>query len=411
MHVLMITSSYPKYPGDVTAPVIEKIVFELARRGHPVDLVLPRHPDLVLTGRGELELPIRFFPFYAGSRKNYAWGYASSMHADRALRPRALAIAPVAFLAGLSTMRRLVTSERYDVIHAHWVLPNGAIAALAARSGRPPLVVSLHGSDIFVAERNAALAAFARWTFRRTSWVAACATDLGERAVRLGADRARVAALLHGVDVGECSAAEAGPWRKRAGAQEEDFLVVALGRLVAKKGFSHLLRAAASLGARGVPVRVAIGGTGDLSTRLESEAVELGCGDRVRFLGDVPHDQVGGLFLAADAVAVPSVRDENGNVDGLPNVLLEAMAAGRAVVASRIAGIPDVVEDGRNGLLVPAGDDEALAGALHRLFADAELRASLGAAASGRARGLSWRSYGDQLLAAYERVAVGAASA
>ncbi|MET0154068.1 MAG: glycosyltransferase [Candidatus Binatia bacterium] len=405
MRVLMITSSYPKYPGDVTAPVIEKIVFELAGRGHPVDLVLPRHPELVLTGGRDRGSPIRFFPFYAGSGKSYAWGYASSMRADRALRPRALAIAPVAFLAGLSTMRRLMTSERYDVIHAHWVLPNGAIAALAARSGRPPLVVSLHGSDIFVAERNAALAALARLTFRRTSWVAACAGDLGERAVRLGADPARVATLLHGVDVGEFSGRDCGSWRLRTGARDGDFLVVALGRLVAKKGFSHLLRAAALLRARGVPVRVAIGGTGDLGARLEAEADEVGYRDRVRFLGDVPHDQVGGLFHAADAVAVPSVRDERGNVDGLPNVLLEAMAAGRAVVASRIAGIPDVVEDGRNGLLVPPGDDEALAGALHRLFGDRELRARLGAAAIERVRVLSWRSYGDQLIAAYERVA------
>lgn len=407
MRVLMITTSYPKYPGDVTAPVIERIVFELAGRGHAVDLVLPRHPDLVLDGRDH-GLAVRFFPFYAGSAKHYAWGYASSMRADRELRPRALATAPVAFLAGLATLRRLAAANRYDVIHAHWVLPNGPIAALAAPSGRPPLVVSLHGSDVFVAERNRALAAVARWTFRRTSWVAACASDLGERAVRLGADPARVATLLHGVDLGAFANGDAAPWRVRGGAGEGDFLVVALGRLVAKKGFSHLLRAAASLGARGVPVRVAIGGSGDLRARLEVEAVELGCGDRVRFLGDVPHGEVGGLFRAADVVAVPSVRDEKGNVDGLPNVLLEAMAVGRPLVATRIAGIPDVVDDGVNGLLVAPGADDALADALGRLHADRALAARLGAAAVERARSLSWAAYGDRLLAGYAR-AIGTA--
>lgn len=406
----MITTSYPKYPGDVTAPVIEKIVFELARRGHAVDLVLPRHPELMLAGR-DRGLPVRFFPFYAGSGKNYAWGYASSMRADRELRPRAMAMAPLAFLSGLATMRRLVLANRYDVIHAHWVLPNGPLAALAAPSGRPPLVVSLHGSDVFVAERNRALAAVARWTFRRTSWVAACASDLGERAVRLGADPARVATLLHGVDLGEFAGGDTGAWRERTGAGEGDFLVVALGRLVAKKGFSHLLRAAASLRARGVPVRVAIGGTGDLRARLEAEADELACRDRVRFLGDVPHDQIGGLFRAADVVAVPSVRDEKGNVDGLPNVLLEAMAAGRPVVATRIAGIPDVVDDGENGLLVAPGADDALADALGRLQADRALGVKLAVAALERARSLSWAAYGDQLLAGYERAIGGAAHA
>lgn len=402
MRVLMITTSYPKYPGDVTAPVIEKIVLELAGRGHAVDLVLPRHPDLDLARR-ERGLPVRFFPFYAGAGKNYAWGYASSMRADRELRPRTLAMAPVAFLSGLATMRRLAASTRYDVIHAHWVLPNGPIAALAAPSGRPPLVVSLHGSDIFVAERSHALAAVARWTFRRTSWVAACASDLGERAVRLGADPARVVTLLHGVDPGELASGDAVLWRARAGAGEEDFLVVALGRLVAKKGFSHLLRAAAVLRARGVPVRVAIGGTGDLGGRLEAEAAELSCRNRVCFLGDVPHHEVGGLFRAADAIVVPSVRDEKGNVDGLPNVLLEAMAVGRPVVSTRIAGIPDVVDDGKNGLLVAPGADDALADALGRLHADRALGGRLGAAALDKARSLSWAAYGDQLVAGYER--------
>jgi glycosyltransferase involved in cell wall biosynthesis len=403
MRVLMITTSYPKAPGDVTAPVIEKIVFELARRGHAVDLVLPRHPDLVLDGR-DRGLPVRFFPFWAGGAKTYAWGYASSMRADRELRLRALALAPAVFVSALSVMRRLARANAYDVIHAHWVLPNGPIAALAAPAPKPPLVVSLHGSDIFVAEKSRALAAIARWTFHRTDWVAACAADLADRAIRLGAPPARVATLLHGVDVEELQNGDAAEWRRRAAAGDEDFLVVALGRLVAKKGFSHLLRAASSLRSRGMPIVVAIGGVGDLAGRLAEEAAELGCADFVRLLGNVPHDQIGGLFRAADVVAVPSVRDERGNVDGLPNVLLEAMAVGRPVVSTRIAGVPDVVEEGRNGLLVAPADDDALSDALDRLRTDPSLRARLGAAALETAKRLSWSWYGDHLLAAYDRV-------
>jgi glycosyltransferase involved in cell wall biosynthesis len=407
MRVLMITTSYPKYAGDVTAPMIEKIVLELARRRHAVDLVLPRHPDLVLRGR-DRGLPVRFFPFYAGSGKSYAWGYASSMRADRELRPQALVIAPVAFLAGLAMMRRLAANNRYDVIHAHWVVPNGLIAALAAGRDGPPLVISLHGSDVFVAERNRVLASVARWTFRRASWVTACASDLRERALRVGAAAERVGTLPYGVDVGEVANGDADEWRRRAGAGEDDFLVVGLGRLVAKKGFQHLLRAVASLSARGVPVRAVIGGTGDLRTRLEAEAGALTCRDRIRFLGDVPHSEIGGLFRAADVVAVPSVRDEKGNVDGLPNVLLEAMAAARPIVATRIAGIPDVVDDGENGLLVAAGVDDALADAMARLYADRELAGRLGAAAMEKARALSWQSYGDRLLSGYEQAIRGA---
>jgi glycosyltransferase involved in cell wall biosynthesis len=233
--------------------------------------------------------------------------------------------------------------------------------------------------------------------------VAACASDLGARAVALGADPARVSTLLHGVDAADLAGGDEVDWRARAGAAPGDLFVAALGRLVAKKGFTYLLRATAKLAAGGVPIRVAIGGTGDLAAALGAEASALGIGDRVRLLGDVPHDQVGGLFRAADVVAVPSVRDENGNVDGLPNVLLEAMAVGRPVVSSRIAGVPDVVDPDRNGLLVPPADDAALAEALARLHADPRMRARLGEGASATARALSWTAYGDHLIAGYER--------
>ena len=124
----------------------------------------------------------------------------------------------------------------------------------------------------------------------------------------------------------------------------------------------------------------------------------------MRLLGNVPHDQVGGLLAAADAVSVPSVRDERGNVDGLPNVLLEAMAAGCVIVASRVGGIPDVVEPERNGLLVPPGDPPALAAALRRLRDDPQLRSRLASASREAARQHSWTSYGDRLIGGYENV-------
>jgi glycosyltransferase involved in cell wall biosynthesis len=403
MRVLALTSSYPKFPGDGTAPFIERIVAETARRGHEVDVVLPRHPDLVTEGRSGGR-SLRFHPFYAGPSRRHVWGYASSMHADTRLRPVAVAVAPVASLSALRVLRQRMRAVRYDLVHAHWALPNGPIAALAIAGSSLPLVVSFHGSDVFVAEKSTVLRAVARWVLRRAAWANACSRDLAERVADLGIAPNAPDVLPYGVDVAEFAGGDRATWRSRVGAKDGEFVVVGIGRLVAKKGFGYLVRASALLRSRGIPVRLAVGGTGDLEATLLDEARATGCEAFVSLVGNVPHDEVGGLLAAADAVAVPSVRDERGNVDGLPNVLLEAMAAGRPIVASRIGGIPDVVEDERNGLLVPPADATALAAALRRLREDIDLRSRVASAARASAAERSWAAYGDRLMRGYEGV-------
>jgi glycosyltransferase involved in cell wall biosynthesis len=178
--------------------------------------------------------------------------------------------------------------------------------------------------------------------------------------------------------------------------------VFAFGRLVEKKGFRYLVEASADLGDR---LTVAIAGEGDAMASLARRARELGA--PVRLVGRLDRMETAAALSEADVVVVPSVVDAAGNVDGLPNTLLEAMAAGRPVVASRVAGIPDVVTDGVNGLLVPEKDPRALGAALVRLIDDAATRARLGQAARRTAvTRLGW----DTAAAAFEECYVQAAA-
>jgi glycosyltransferase involved in cell wall biosynthesis len=189
--------------------------------------------------------------------------------------------------------------------------------------------------------------------------------------------------------------------RARLGAPPGATLVVALGRLVEKKGFSYLVDAAAR-----VPgLHVALAGEGDLRTELAARTATASA--PVRLVGALDRASVAAALAAADIVVVPSVVDRAGNVDGLPNVLLEAMAAGRAVIASRVAGIPDVVTDGVDGILVEEKDVAGLAAALARLAGDPALRQRLGAAARAMVtRGLSW----DQAARTFEESYAAAAA-
>src|SRR4029079_13485354 len=135
---------------------------------------------------------------YAPTRGLNVFGYAAGLHADVEVRGAAGAATPLALSAGWVTAMRVAQHRRATIMHGHWVVPGGAIAAAARPS--LPLVVSLHGSDVFVAERNGAVGGVARRVFARAGYVTACSEDLAARAVRLGAARDRLEVVPYGVD-------------------------------------------------------------------------------------------------------------------------------------------------------------------------------------------------------------------
>jgi len=404
MNVLMLTSSYPKFPGDVTAPFIESIARGVVARGHAVDVVLPHHPEL----RRPPGEPLRFFAYrYAPCDGWSLWGYAQSLEADVRVRRRVYLLAPLVALALRAQVGERLLAQRYDVIHAHWVVPNAALVVDLLATHGVPLVVSLHGSDVFLAERFAPARALARVALRAAGAITACSGDLQRRALALGAPAERTRTVPYGVDTAAFApvvGADASGMRRRLGAAEGDFLVLAAGRLVEKKGFRFLVEAAAR-----VPgLRVAIAGDGDLRTELEAQVRALRA--PVTLAGNLDRGTLARALAAADAVAVPSVVDRAGNVDGLPNALLEALAAARPVVATRVAGIPDVLEDGVNGLLVPEKDAGALAAALGRLAREPDTRARLALAARRTAElRLSWDAAASAFEECYAQAAALAA--
>jgi glycosyltransferase involved in cell wall biosynthesis len=238
--------------------------------------------------------------------------------------------------------------------------------------------------------------------FGRAGIVTACSDDLARRAIALGSPSDRTEVVPYGVDTdrfrplpGQRSAL-----RSRLGLDPERPLVVAAGRLVRKKGFEYLIDAMAALDA----AHLAIAGDGDLAAELRDRAASAGVTDRVHFLGDVSQDDVGAWFGAADVVAIPSVRDDSGNVDGLPNTALEALASGTAVVSTAAGGLGSVVRDNETGAIVPERDPAALAGTIGGLLRDPGRRTRLGAA--GRAvvaERFGWHGTAARFESAYDR--------
>ncbi len=288
------------------------------------------------------------------------------------------------------------------------MVPNAPLAALATgrREVPPALAVGLHGSGVFLAERPGVRRTVA-WALRRARLLTGCSPELVDRVVALGfpAEDSRV--IPYGVDVelfaplaeSDAGAGErAAAWRQRLGVPPSVPLVLGLGRMATKKGFHVLLDALPGLLAGAPDAHWVLAGGGDRLAEYQRRAAAMRGGERVHFPGEVKRGTLPDLFRAADLFVLPAVHDAKGNVDGLPNVILEAMASGLPVVASDISGIPLAVVEGETGHLVPEGEPAPLAAALAGLLGDAPRRRALGAA--GRARAVAHLTW-DAVAARY----------
>jgi glycosyltransferase involved in cell wall biosynthesis len=260
-----------------------------------------------------------------------------------------------------------LTGARVNGVHGYFAHQPAAVAAAAATRLGVPYGFGAHALDMRKVD-PAVLADRAR----RARGVVTCNRDTARALAGLGI-RARL--VPHGVDVKRFTPAAERP-------SDATLRVLGVGRLVEKKGFHVALAALAALDGS---VVMRLVGRGQDERRLRRDAERRGVGARVEFAGPRTHRDLPTEYARSDVVVVPSVIDGRGDRDGLPNVVLEAMASGVAVVASDVAAVSDAIVHGATGLLVPAGDPEALASALRCLRDDPALRRRLGCAGRRRA--------------------------
>lgn len=274
------------------------------------------------------------------------------------------------FFVGTALADELQT-RRVDHLHAHFAHVPTAIAMYGALAAGIPYSFTCHANDIF--ERPTALPQkVARSSF------AACISEFNREYLKgLGCDPSRLEVVRCGIDLREYPLRLPRPVSSPA-------RVLAVGRLVEKKGFAYLIEAAHLLQEAGVKVKVEVAGDGPLRHDLESDLSRLGLGERVYLLGSQPQERVRELLTEADVFVLPCVVAADGDQDGIPVSLMEAMALGVPVLSTRVSGIPELIQHDLSGLLVDQRDARCLAESLARLLTDEALRTRL--VPSARAR-------------------------
>jgi glycogen(starch) synthase len=297
-----------------------------------------------------------------------------------------------------------ILALRADVVHVHLgedlaVLPVGATAA---RLHHLPLVLTIHMSlrhTLAVSDLRSSVfktlgGPIERWGEHSAEAVLVITPRLHRLLLSEGVEEDR----LHLIPPGVNPSLFEGPFEDPfSGVGRPRILLV--GRLAPQKGVSTLVEAAGLL--KDPSAKVLLVGDGSERPKLEREAKRIGVGDRVRFEGFVAHERRPAALVHADLLVLPSLYEELGTV------LLEAMQAGLPVVASKTGGIPDVIEDGVNGMLVLPGEPEALARAIDRFLADRDLARRLSEGAQQRAKDYDWEVLAERVLAVYQGVSVG----
>lgn len=392
MRILHVVTAFPRSPEDVIAPWLVELLQRLRAAGHDVEVFTSSYrgmPDQLVRG-----IPVRRFRYFPRRWERLTHDEAAPDRMKRSLLYRTMAVAFV--LAGMVAIWRLCRRERYDIIHIHWPFPL-ALFGWAAQRARPArLVTTFYGVELrWVKTAMPFFRGFLGWAARRSDAVVAIssytATELREL-VDIPIEVIPYTTSLPEPEPRPTGRDGTGP-------------VLFVGRLVERKGVAQALEAIARLGPDGP--RLEIVGEGPERPALAELAKRLGVADRVVFRGRISAPELQASYARAAVCVLPSVQDARGDTEGLGVVLLEAMNHGTPVVASRIGGIPDIVEDGVSGLLVPPADVDALAAAVRRVLSDPALARRLGE--GGRRRlheRFSWRAIVQRWLDLYASVAM-----
>lgn len=380
MNIAIFASAFHPHFGGVEE-LCRQLAHELKRRGHGVIVLTNRWPRDLPEHEVFEGIPVYRLPFRLPEASLKA---KVSFHlTHRAVRRR---------------MLRILREHRVEVLHVQCVSSNAHYAVHARRELGLPLVVTLQGELTMDAAQIFQRSELARSVLREALTEADVITACSDKTLKDGEDfygrpfgeRGRV--IFNAARVDEF--ADATPY------EHGRPYIFAIGRVVPQKGFDVLLRAYAA--AEVTDHDLLIAGDGPELPALRVLAAELGIAERVTWLGKMGRERVPGLFAGCSFFVLPSTADE-----GLPVVCAEALAAGKAVVATRSGGAPEVVLDGENGIVVEKGDVGGLAGAIKAVADDGTVRRRFGEAGRSRADAFSWTTVTSGYARAYAAASAG----
>ena len=394
--LLFTTSTLPRSASDPEPRFVLDLAHALSDR-YNVTILAPADSNAQLLERdGPVTIQrYRYAPFRFMERLAYPGAIMPRLQKW----PWLWLTVPMLFSGLYLALHRLL-QRQFDLVHCHWMIPQGLVQALGFSGGNvPPFIATGHGGDLTTFH-----GALGRLLFRPVFDRAAKVTLVSESLrTAVGMTLTDASIIPMGVDVKKF-----GPHLAVSGyfsrwCRELPVLLF-VGRLVEKKGLRVLLQAMAEPIVQLTGAHLVIVGDGPLKQELKDYRNILNLRKKVHFVPPVVHAELASMYASADVLCVPSIVAANGDTEGMPTVILESSASGTPCVATSVGGIPDFITDGLNGLVVSPGDVASLAGAIARLLNSSTLRKRLGRAAEQSVVAYDWSQIAKRFDKLYKSV-------
>ncbi len=394
--VLVLTSTFPRWEND-SEPAF---VFELCSRltsAFDITVLSPRTPD---SKKQENMAGVRVirFPYFFQRWEKLAMHGGGILNRLRS-NPFNYFLVPLFLLAQLWAVVRLLRKERFDLIHAHWLIPQGFIAVLGLMFSRRriPLLCTSHGSDIY-ALRGVFLERIKRWIMDKSQALTVVSHAMKNKVVEMGVTPDKVKVISMGVDLKNLFT----PDHQLTRSMRELLFV---GRLVPGKGIEVLFKAMPIVIDKKPDIRLLLAGAGPLEGELRTWTKENQISDHVNFLGMVKQSLLPDLYRRAALAVFPFEMTKSGGQEGFGLVVVEAMGCECPVVAGDLPAVHDSITHEESGLIFPPGNVQALAESIMRLLDDSDLRFRL--ADEGRKRVVGkfdWEIIADKYCKLYDKL-------
>jgi glycosyltransferase involved in cell wall biosynthesis len=381
----MILKGFPR----ISETFISNEILLLEQLGFRVHIFSMRRPRESFSHKSikEIRAPVDYLPetllaplprflfhnIILAGKQPVVYAGALKTAARRFLRTRKSATLKHLFQAGY-LVNRLLPGSQVVHLHSHFAHSPTSVALFAARLTGLPFSFTAHAKDIYTSNARQL-----REKIDLARFVITCTEFNRQHLTRLAeGSRTPIYRFYHGIDMGLFS----GPRSGRT--LSEPYRLLTVARLTPKKGLATVFKALRILHDQGVPIKHTLIGDGEDRDKVQRLVRELGLGAVTQWHGTLPHHEVLTHYQESDLFVIGCEVAENGDRDGIPNVLVESMAMGVPVVATRVSAIPELVEDGRTGLLVEPGQPETMAHVIKQLLTDEGLRQKIIPAARAR---------------------------